>query len=225
MRAIYVAGIAVFCLLLNTAEAGLRRDCKRACKIALAECFDREHCAPALYNCFTSLGRKPAKCRKRLQKACLYAGVSVCQTTPPTTIPVVPPPTVTTTTAPVTTTTQPPVSVLDLRGAWHVNAALIQDTCLAGSTALLSDTLIVSQTGTSLVIDTVVPPVTRFTGSVISSTGFDAEGPSACNDTCCFISAIVGRDIVGNHGGFGFGVKGQCGVLTCNVIYAGTMDR
>lgn len=79
-------------LLLAPAEASLKKECRRRCRLAVSACGTAETCPTALLDCYATRGRRPAKCRTILRKRCVQGGVSVCETT--------------TTSTTVTTTTQ-----------------------------------------------------------------------------------------------------------------------
>jgi len=192
--------LLVVSCVLSVAEAAQANRCRRACRAAVDDCVATTH-------------RRRA-CKKQLIRACRQHGVAACDITPPTTT-LSPPSTTTTTTFPAlpttsstsTTTTTTSVTttlpVRDYSGAWTFVGTLAEDSC--GTSPGLTETLVISQSGTALEVTVEsLPGVTL--GGQATGDGFQVSGTfvaagctvevalTAYNDGTVVLTAGTGLD-------------------------------
>ncbi len=188
-RTLSLCLLVVSCIL-SVAEAGQANRCRRACRAAVDDCVATIH-------------RRRA-CKKQLIRACRQHGVAACDITPPTTttfpaLPTTSSTSTTTTTTSVTTT----LPVRDYSGAWTFVGTLAEDSC--GTSPGLTETLVISQSGTALEVTVEsLPGVTL--GGQATGDGFQVSGTfvaagctvevalTAYNDGTVVLTAGTGLD-------------------------------
>jgi hypothetical protein len=177
----------------------------------------RAICRPAIQACIQEGGKRRA-CKRAYVRACRRAGAVACELTPPTTTS-----TTTTSTTTSSTTTTTTLALPSYAGTWLFYGTVASDPCRVAGGYVLSDTLVVQQSGRFL---TGRMGGFTFHGEVTPDGFYLDTGVFSDPDyPGCYGDIRIEADGTGTRIYAGLGIGVQCSGVTCVVVYAGTLTR